>query len=195
MASTASNSGIDICARALVLIGAEPITSFDDATTEALVAESLYEDVVRANLTQMRWRFATKQAELNRLTALPTARFDSAYQLPTDFLLANALVVGTNLLEYEIYGDKIYTNVSESSTVVLDYIYRADETDWPSFFTLAMQYAMASVFAGSIARDPSLIEMMELKYDIHIRKARSADSQQSTANKLVTSRFITERRS
>ena len=195
MASTASNSGIDICARALVLIGAEPITSFDDATTEALVAESLYEDVVRANLTQMRWRFATKQAELNRLTALPTARFDSAYQLPTDFLLANALVVGTSLLEYEIYGDKIYTNVSESSSVVLDYIYRADETDWPSFFTLAMQYAMASVFAGSIARDPSLIEMMELKYDIHIRKARSADSQQSTANKLVTSRFITERRS
>ena len=28
--STPANSAIDICARALILIGAEPITSFDD---------------------------------------------------------------------------------------------------------------------------------------------------------------------
>ena len=67
MTSTASNSSIDICARALILIGAEPITSFSDNTTEALVASNMYEDVARSSLTNCRWRFATDQAQLARL--------------------------------------------------------------------------------------------------------------------------------
>ena len=36
---------IDICARALVMIGAQPITSFTDGSTEALVANNVYEDI------------------------------------------------------------------------------------------------------------------------------------------------------
>lgn len=43
--STPANSAIDICARALILIGAEPITSFDDGNNEALVASNVYEDI------------------------------------------------------------------------------------------------------------------------------------------------------
>ena len=50
MASTVANSAIDIASRALVLIGAEPITSFDSSSTEALVATNMYEDTVRAML-------------------------------------------------------------------------------------------------------------------------------------------------
>ena len=49
MTSTRANSAIDIASRALVLIGAEPITSFDDSSTEGLVATNMYEDTVRAN--------------------------------------------------------------------------------------------------------------------------------------------------
>ena len=63
--STTANSPIDICARALILIGADPITSFDEDTTEALVASNMYEDVARASLVNSRWRFATNQAVLN----------------------------------------------------------------------------------------------------------------------------------
>ena len=46
MPSTAANSAIDICSRALILIGADPITSFEDDTTEALVASNMYEDTL-----------------------------------------------------------------------------------------------------------------------------------------------------
>ena len=55
--STTANSGIDICSRALILIGAEPITSFDEGTTESLVSVNMYEDVARAALVNSRWRF------------------------------------------------------------------------------------------------------------------------------------------
>ena len=45
-----ANSDIDIASRALILIGAEPITSFTASSTEATVANAVYEDVVRTTL-------------------------------------------------------------------------------------------------------------------------------------------------
>ena len=56
------------------MIGADPITSFDDGTTEALVAVNMYEDVARASLVNASWRFSTNQAVLNRLTDAPTGQ-------------------------------------------------------------------------------------------------------------------------
>ena len=74
---------IDICARALVMIGAQPISSFTDGSTEALVANNIYNDIAEASLTRHRWRFATTQSTLSLLTNTPTGRYDYAYQMPT----------------------------------------------------------------------------------------------------------------
>ena len=93
MSSTAANSAIDICSRALILIGADPITSFDDGTTEALVSVNMYEDVARASLVNARWRFTTNQAVLNRLSDAPTGRYSQAYQQPTGTLMVHAVTV------------------------------------------------------------------------------------------------------
>jgi len=60
----------------LILIGAEPITSFDDGNNEALVSSSMYEDVAQSALVNTRWRFATDQLVLNRLSAAPTGRYE-----------------------------------------------------------------------------------------------------------------------
>ena len=110
--STKSDSAIDICNRGLIFIGAEPITSFDDGTTEASVAANVYEDVVQSSLCNARWRFATNQQTLNRLTDAPTARYDLAYQQPNDTLIIHAITVNDNPIEYQIYGDMIYADTS-----------------------------------------------------------------------------------
>ena len=195
MTSTAANSAIDICSRALILIGADPITSFTDDTTEALVASNLYEDVARSQLCRMRWRFATEQAQLAVLAAAPTGRFDIAHQLPTNLLMVNAITVEDAPINYTIYGDMVYSNVSSGDKVICDYIYRADEAEWPSYFIIAIEHHLASIFATSIARDGALAGLLEQKADILMRKAKSIDSQQQTTRRLTTSRFITERRS
>ena len=98
--STPANSAIDVCSRALILVGAQPITSFEDDTSEALIAGNMYEDIARSNLVGTRWRFATDQAVLNRLTDIPTGRFNSANQLPADYLMVHAVTVNDNLIEY-----------------------------------------------------------------------------------------------
>lgn len=192
--STPANSAIDICSRALILVGAEPITSFDDDTTEALIAGNMYEDIARTNLTSTRWRFSTNQAILNRLSDTPTGRFDAAYQLP-DYLFVHAVTVRDLQIEYNIYGDKIFCDAAASDELVLDFTYRADEVGWPSYFSVCVEYAMAVVFATALIRDTSLAGLMESQYTRLLAKARSTDSQQQTTRKVTTSRFITNRRS
>ena len=195
MTSTRANSAIDIASRALVLIGAEPITSFDSSSTEALVATNMYEDTVRSMLSTARWRFATEQAVLNQLSDVPTGRFDIAHQLPSNLLVLHGITINDNLIEFTVYGDKVFSDTTSSDTLVADFTFRADEVDFPSYFSLALQYSLASIFATSIARDDRLMQLMETKANQLMAKARNIDAQQQTTRKLVTSRFISNRRS
>ena len=195
MASTAANSAIDIASRALVLIGAEPITSFDSSSTEALVATNMYEDTVRATLAASRWRFATEQAELNQLSDTPTGRFDIAHQLPSNLLVLHGVTINDRLIDYTVYGDKVFSDSTTTDTLIADYTYRATEDNFPSYFSLALEYSLASIFATSIARDDRLMQVIETKAQQLMAKARNLDAQQQTTRKLATSRFVTNRRS
>lgn len=193
--STVANSDIDIASRGLILIGAEPITSFSSDSTEALVASNLYEDTVRTALCSTRWRFATNQAELNRLSNAPSGRFDAAYQLPADNLMVHAATVSDLLIEYTLYGNKLFCNQSAGDKVIVDYTFRAREENFPSYFTLALEFVLASSFAMAIARDEQLAGLLERKSSQLMQQAKTLDSQQQTTRKLTTSRFIVERRS
>ena len=190
-----ANSDIDIAARALVLIGAEPITSFTSTSTEALVASNIYEDVVQTALCASRWRFATNQAVLNLLTDAPTGRFATAHQLPNDLLMLHAITVNSANIEYNVYGDKVFSDMSSGDVVVADYSFRAGEQDFPSYFTLSVEYALAAAFALAIARDEQLATMFEKKAAQLMQQAKTLDSQQQTTRRIRTSRFIAERRS
>ena len=155
----------------------------------------MYEDVVRSSLCIARWRFATEQATLNQLTETPTGRFAIAHQLPSDLLMLHTVTVNDNILGYTVYADKIFSDASTSDVLVADYTFRASEIDFPSYFSLAVQYSLAGVFATAIARDDSLAQLMDGKADRLMAKARNLDSQQQTTRSLSTTRFATNRRS
>jgi hypothetical protein len=176
------------------LIGAEPITSFDDGNNEALIASNMYEDVARSSLVNCRWRFATNQVVLNRLSDAPTGRYDAAYQLPSGWLMTHAVTVNDSPINYQTYGNKLFCDEAAASELVLDYTYRAEEQDWPSYFTVAVQYELAAVFAVGLARDQALAGLMAQQAQIFMIKARNLDAQQQTTRKLNTSRFISNRR-
>ena len=194
VSSIPAQSPVAVCSRALILVGAEPITSFDDGNNEALIASNMYEDVARSSLLNTRWRFSTNQAVLNRLSDAPTGRFDAAYQLPSGWLMTHVVTVNDTPIEYQTYGDKLFCNEAASSELVLDFTYRADEQGWPSYFTIAVEYELASVFAVSLARDQSLAQLMSQQAASSMMRARNLDAQQQTTRKLSTSRFITNRR-
>ena len=190
-----ANTPIKICSRASLLIGGDAIQSFEDGTAEASVSSAMYEDMARAALTNSRWRFATDQAELNRLANAPTGRWDAAYQLPSEMIMLSAVTVNEYPIKFDLYGSKVFCNAVATDTVIADYVFRADESTWPPYFTTAVEYMMAGVLAVSVARDSSLASLMEQKADYQMRQARRLHSQQQTTRKLNTSRFIAERRS
>ena len=61
-------SSIELCSSALVKLGANGISSFEDGTAESRVASSLYPLIRDALLCAHPWSFATAQARLARLS-------------------------------------------------------------------------------------------------------------------------------
>ena len=189
---------IDIASRALIMIGANPISSFTDGSTEALVVNNIYEEIVEATLTRHKWRFATGQKQLSLLSAAPTGRYEYAYQIPASPLSLQIIAVTSNdhAIPYSRYEDKIYLDgYGSNSTVIMDYVFRQDEDQFPPHFRLALEYKLASIFAGSIARDSGMVREFDELGERQLLIAKNTDSQETTTKVLSTSRFITERRS
>jgi len=190
-----ANTDIKVCNRALKLMGAQgTLSSFADGTVEADVCDAVYEDIVRAALTEMPWRFAVTQVALNRDVAEPAGRWDAAYEIPSGALRIVAVTINDNRIEYDRYGDKIFCNASSGDTVVMDYVQRVQEALWPSWFTMVVLYLMASELAVAIARDNGMADLLSRKAQFYLRKARHIDSVGQTTRKIGTTRFIAERR-
>ncbi len=189
---------VDIASRALVMIGANPIASFTDGTTEANVTNTIYEEIIESSLTRHNWRFATGQQQLSLLANSPTGRFEYAYQIPANPECLKILTVTVNdtLIQYNRYEDKIYLDgFGSQSTVIMDYIFRQSEDQFPPHFRLAVEYKLASIFGGSVARDAALVREFDQLSERQMLIAKNTDSQETTTKTLSTDRFITERRS
>ncbi len=89
----------------------------------------------------------------------------------------------------------VFADTSTQDSVIADYTFRAREEDFPSYFTVALEYALASAFATSIARDGSLMQLMTQMADRAMLKARNIDSQQQTTRAIPQTRFSAFRRS
>ena len=189
--STASGSDIDIASRGLVLIGATPISSFSGTTTESQVAQNLYEDIVRSALTQTRWRFASNIKQLSRLTDAPLDenRYDAAYQIPIESIMIHGVTVGGNPIQYEIFTEKLFCNAGVSDKVIAEYTYRPDTTTFPPYFITALQFHLASVFAGAIAEDADKSALFEQKAQRQYLLARNIDAQQTSTERLNMGRY------
>lgn len=191
---------VAIASRALNLIGANAISSFEDGITESDVASAFYEPTAQAALTTHPYRFASGQATLSRLVAVPASGWDAAYQIPTGgddtpapILIRNVLVMDKGI-QYDRYGDKIYCNATADDVVTLDYAFRPATSLWPPIFTHAFMLELASMFAGSITMKADLVDTYAKQSQMWFDKARHADSTQQTPRKVKTSGLLSRRR-
>lgn len=184
---------IQICSQALVLIGENPITSFSDGNTAAVVAENLYEATVEDVLGNYPWRFATAQAQLSRLSDAPDTEWDAAYQLPNNVLSIETVMVQDEAIDFDRFEDRIFCNASESEVVVLEATYRVAEQFWPAYFLSYLRFTLASKFAFSVAAQVETAQMFDQKAMREGAIARNRDASARTAPKFKTDRFLTNR--
>ena len=175
-------SDIALCSHALIKLGADAITSFEDGSFESEVANGLYSMVRDSVISAHPWTFATGQFQLSLLTAEPIADYAYAFQLPADFLRALSVGAGTDSgrgTDYRIHERRVHANVNEA---VLTYIFRPDETTWPPFFD-----------AVPITDSASRTEALQRVADRTLRNAKTVDSQQQTPDQITEFALISAR--
>jgi hypothetical protein len=183
------SSKIDLVSNALVLIGDTPINSLQGNSRAQQVANALYDNIVQNELSKFRWGFARRKAQLSLTTETPVDDdFQSIYQLPTDMI---ALIKINPNVNYQIYGDKLYTNLSQA--LHCDYIASVAESEWPAYFSKMIEYALALDFASSIRDSESTQGNIAQQYANASRMARYTDSQQHPQTPIQNRPFINVR--
>ncbi len=167
----------ELCTRALIALGARPIASLEETGVEAQVCRTLYPGLRDTLLTAHPWSFATAQAGLPRLAALPVADFRHAFQLPDGFLRALSAGRGPRGrgLEYRIAENRLHANAGE---VVLTYIHRMPESEFPAFFQHALTARLAAEFCLPITESISRAEALMRIAEGAFQQAKQIDSQQ-----------------
>jgi len=176
-------NSIELCSSALLKLGADSISSFEDGTAEAKVAGRLYPLVRDAMLCAHPWSFATKKAELARLSVSPPTDFAYAYQLPNDFLKALSAgdaVRGQGLV-YQIVGRQLH---SDAETVVLSYLFQPSEGDLPAYFVPALVTRLAAEFCLPLTENTSRADRFTRLAEDELKLARLVDSQQDSPPKV-----------
>jgi hypothetical protein len=174
---------VALCSRALIRLGAAPISSFSDGTAESEIAGALYGPVRDAALSSYHWSFATGQALLAPLADAPLADYAKAYALPNDYLRAISAGSGGRGrgIHYRLARGKLHTNAEE---VILSYIFRPEEEEFPPYFDLALIARLSAEFCIPVTentvRADALIRMAEQEF----AKARQIDGQQDSPNRI-----------
>lgn len=186
-------SDIALCSHALIKLGADAITSFEDGSFESEVANGLYSMVRDSVISAHPWTFATGQFQLSLLTAEPIADYAYAFQLPADFLRALSVGAGTDSgrgTDYRIHERRVHANVNEA---VLTYIFRPDETTWPPFFDAVLIDRLTAEFCMPITDSASRTEALQRVADRTLRNAKTVDSQQQTPDQITEFALISAR--
>ncbi len=172
---------VALASRALIRIGAAPISSFSDGSVEAEIANALFAPVRDGLLSAYAWGFATGQVALDELETPPVADYDYAFQLPTDYLRALSAGTGTRGrgLKYRIARGALHTN---SSSAVLTYVFRPEEEEFPPYFDQAIIARLAAEFCIPITESTSRASALFDLAEDEFRRARQIDAQQDTPN-------------
>jgi hypothetical protein len=139
------DTDIKICSDALLMLGANPISSFTEGTDESNICDRLYPDIKIRTLTMYPWSFSFKKTQLARLVTTPANEYKYEYQLPSDIIGRPNAVYDTDDVgaysrrDYRLIGSKLLTDYE---VVYIDYQYNVPEYALPHYFVQLLKYEM-----------------------------------------------------
>lgn len=183
---------------ALVLCGEKPMNSLTDPRYGAAVGAAIFDMSYEDELQSNRWRFACKKAQLAQVNTTPPNEWQYCFQLPTDMLLPIGLWGVASDRSYEIYSDKIYTNITSnpgpinSTTPVLtfDYLFKPDPSTVPSYFSMLMTFKLARDMIKPITESDTAMSAMTTKYNQQRARSMYADAQGRPNRPLQNNPFV-----
>jgi len=173
-------SVVEICANALRMLGAQPITDLGDDTERARLCNALWPSVRDASLRAHPWRFARVRATLAKKSVGPVWGYANAFQLPTTPVCLRIWQTSLDVLDqpWEKEADTIVTDVSSVNIVYIAQI--EDPGLYDASFIAAAQARLASELAYPIASSTALAQGMWSLYALKLKEARFLDSSEAS---------------
>jgi hypothetical protein len=170
---------VSISSDALIKIGANPISSFEEGTAEAIAVSNIYHNVKRNMLASHPWNFATTKQELPRLDKLPTSDYAYAYQLPNDLIRIISAGSGQKSfgMEYKVIGSELECDYEE---VIIKYIRNVEEPNFPEYFKNALTFNLASELTIPLTESTNRAGYFKGLSEQALRKAKLIDAQEET---------------
>lgn len=174
---------VALCSRALIRLGAAPITSFTDGTAESDVAGALFAPARDALLSAYPWTFAMGQVGLTKLVTPPVADYAAAFQLPNDYLRAISAGNGGRGrgLHYRIARGALHADAED---VTLTYIFRPEEEEFPPYFDSVLIARLAAEFCIPLTENTSRAEALYRVAETEFARARQIDAQQDSPGRI-----------
>jgi hypothetical protein len=182
-------STVDICNRALQKLGHTKITSLDDDVKAAREIQRAYALVRDAVFRDHPWNCLLARAALAALSDAPAWGYARQYQLPVDCL---RVLRADASCGWRVEGRRVLSDAEAP----LNILYVRQEED-PQQYDLLLVEAVASRLAGELAetltQSNTKKETAEREYFEVLSRARRADSQESSAERLFRSSWLESR--
>ncbi len=146
------DTDVSIVNKALLLLGAEAISSFSDGTPAGTAASTIYTEVKFTTLGMYPWSFTIAKTQLTRDSNTPQNEWTYQYLLPNDMLLGVPRAVRTS----SAAGAALFKNweiaqsaaggavlMTDATEVHIDYQKAVSEGNMPTYFVQLMAYQMA----------------------------------------------------
>lgn len=183
----AEDNKINICNKALIAIGADEITSFNDGTVEAKVAAAKY-DVARKDLLAMYfWTFNQTESYLARLAGDNLCVYKYLYALPDGYLRAVNVRENGRFVDYTFRDSNINTDASQP---ILTYMTDCSEERMPPYFVSLLIDRLARDFLIPITGKNDDYMLFDRIYQDNFARAKSADAQSKTPRKVDSSLLL-----
>lgn len=178
-----SVSAVSICSNALLLLGDDPIDSFDVDNDRTRLVANLYTSARDRVLRAHPWNCATKRKILSPETKLPEFGWGYKFLLPDDWL--RTLSVGedeNNQDSYVIEGRYILmdTNVCRLRYIWKNYV----ESTWDALLVEAMTQVMVAKLTYPITKSTTKQATEEEIVKRVMKEARAVDAQENPSETL-----------
>ena len=169
-------SKLDICNKALLLLGLEPLISLDDDCKEAYICKEFYKLSLLTILRSFAWSCVTKRTLLARSAVAPPFGYKFAYKLPNDCL--KLFKLNDREDEFVIEGREILTDAKEAKIIYIKNF--TDESELTSDLVLCVALQLAGNIGFKLNANRSLVESLYNRlHQIELPNAKNTDAVES----------------
>jgi len=207
MALPAPQDPVDICNLALLGLNQDFVTNIETPTTDTeKLCKKVFPQARRSVLRSHPWNFGIKRAQLAVNATKPLFGFQSAYDLPSDFVryltrhtdlgvpVSDGFIEGK---EYEIENGQFLTNTTSTSSTVLNIRYIFDQENILKWDPLAIEVLVLEIKLAlhiQYKSAPRVIALTERQINEKLAVAKAIDGQERPPRRIQRSKFIQARR-